>query len=171
MKITMNKDFLEYKDDVLKGFSMREVIFILVAMIEVCGLAYLLYRYYGISINTSIYIGIFTLAAPTIIGGLYKYQGMYVWSFGRELYYQIKTQVLVREMEECVPEMKEFTMVHGSDSGLKEKVLSVKEIGKYKRVYRNSVRKVKKRKGDEDVKCQQLVWPSEIENKTNLQNT
>lgn len=110
MKIAMNKDFLEYKEDVVKGFNLREVIFILISLVEVIIATYLLYSYIGLEVNVAIYISIFLLATPTIVGGLYKYQGLYLAELICEILYESKTKILVREMEEYVPQSNCFQM-------------------------------------------------------------
>lgn len=75
MQIKVNKDFLtEYKDEFWKGFSISEIISIVLALGCVAGITYILYTKFGISPDNAVYLGV-PAALPILAVGFYKYQG------------------------------------------------------------------------------------------------
>ena len=75
MIIDINKDFLtEYKDDLWKGFSGREIGAIVVAGGVAAGVVALISVFSGMKPSDAVYIGL-PVAIPILLSGFYKYQG------------------------------------------------------------------------------------------------
>ncbi len=89
MTFNINKDFLtEYKDDMYKGLSAREVLSVVsgAAVAGVVGVT--AWRYFGIAPDTAVYIGM-PFAAPFVILPNLRFQGyMTVWDLMKEMYFQ-----------------------------------------------------------------------------------
>lgn len=74
MRIKVNKDFLtEYKDEFWKGFSVPEVISLVLGVTAMGAVAFLVYYFLGISPDTAIYFGL-PAAVPFLAVGFVKYQ-------------------------------------------------------------------------------------------------
>lgn len=96
MQIKVNKDFLtEYKDEFWKGFSVPEVISIVLALSCVAGVIFVLYKEFGISPANAVYFGV-PAALPVLAVGFYKYQGyMPLPKLIREIYFTCQCRELV----------------------------------------------------------------------------
>lgn len=95
MEIKLNKNFeQEYKDDAWRGFSMREVIFLMIAVVQVGIEMYLLYTYLKIDLAMAVYM-VVPSAIPVLSIGFFKYQGMTPLELLKEIYYEHKTKCLV----------------------------------------------------------------------------
>lgn len=82
MKLPINKDFdKEYKDDFMKGFSMREVFFLALAIATVGIIFFLLYQFLDLSTDILIYISLpfgFLVASP---GFWRSKSGLSLWEY------------------------------------------------------------------------------------------
>ena len=99
MHIKINKDFKEYKEEFARGFSMQEVISIVLALVIASGAIYGLWRITGLKPDVCVYIAV-PLAIPILAVGFYKYQGMSVFELISEMRYTHKTKILFFEAEE-----------------------------------------------------------------------
>lgn len=100
MRIEINKDFLMYKDEALKGYTFIETVAILLALISAVGTGVIMVYYFNMSVNTGVYTGVLVIAAPILFGAFYKYQGMSCMELLREQSYVNKTKLLIREADE-----------------------------------------------------------------------
>ena len=99
MHIRINKDFKEYKDELARGFSMQEVISMVIALAVAIGAIYGIWRITGLKPDVCVYIAV-PLVIPILAVGFYKYQGMSVFELIREMRYTHKTKILFFEAEE-----------------------------------------------------------------------
>ena len=75
MKINLNKDFEEqYKNELWKGFTARELGYGVVALLVAGGVAFSVWKATGLAINLSIYAGI-PFMVPIIYLAMVKHQG------------------------------------------------------------------------------------------------
>lgn len=75
MKIRINKDLLtEYKDAVWKGFTIQEIISLILGGAAAIGVVFFLHRQFGIYPATAIYAAV-PFALPPVLIGFFKYQG------------------------------------------------------------------------------------------------
>ena len=75
MKIDLNKDFEEqYKNELWKGFTARELGYGVVALLVAGGIAFSVWKATGLAINLSIYAGI-PFMVPIIYLAMVKHQG------------------------------------------------------------------------------------------------
>lgn len=107
MKVNINKDFLtEYKDDVWKGFSMKELITLIIAACVAGGVICLLHFRFGIDPATAVYGGV-PVAIPIILLGFFKYQGyLNPIDYIREIMFTGKIRLLTYETAESVRPVK-----------------------------------------------------------------
>lgn len=96
MQIKVNKDFLtEYKDEVWKGFGVAEIISIILALGCIAGVVFCLYKKFGISPASAVYIGV-PVSSPILVAGFYKYQGyMNLAKLIQEIYFTYACKELV----------------------------------------------------------------------------
>lgn len=110
MKIPINKDIeLEYKDQFLKGFSIKEVCYVAVSGVIIVGVAVLMYMKFGLSLEVSIYAGI-PFGLPVIIAGFKKFQGLTLMEYIKELRFESLTKELYYDADELPKELPIFTM-------------------------------------------------------------
>lgn len=100
MKIDLNKDFEEqYKNELWKGFTARELVYGGVALLVAGVIAVLLWKVTGLAINICIYAGI-PFMAPIIYLAMVKHQGN-TWSeYLKNVWFYTQTKELSCEMEE-----------------------------------------------------------------------
>lgn len=110
MKLDINKDFLAYKDEAIKGYTLLESITILLAGVGAIGTCYLLVKHFDMSINNGVYTGMLGVASPILILGFYKYQGLSCFGLLREMFYVERTKLLTREVDEYICSDKYFSM-------------------------------------------------------------
>lgn len=105
MNIKINKDpDVEYKNEFMLGYTLKEVICIVVAVGVVVLATVIAYMAAGISPMIGCYIGI-PFAFPIIFFGFAKPGGMTVGQLVRELIYERKTKCLTYDAEE----LEEYT--------------------------------------------------------------
>ncbi|MCR4781805.1 MAG: PrgI family protein [Lachnospiraceae bacterium] len=94
-KIRINKDFVsEYKNNVYKGFNVRELITIACGLPVGVIVGYFLYKKVGLDIQVSTYAGV-ACVVPIAYIGMYKFQGyLELISLFKEMIYQKKTKEL-----------------------------------------------------------------------------
>lgn len=110
MNIAINKDLeKEYKNDLVMGFDPRECIYILIALIELIGIAVLLYIKTGFSATMCAYAGM-PLALPTLILGFKKFHGMSCFRYIKEILWERRTRILTYEAEEFHEDIQVFTL-------------------------------------------------------------
>lgn len=137
MNININKDFeKEYKDDSWRGFSMKETIHIGIAaaVIVFCGVWG--YFYMGFPLSVTIYIGL-PAAAPVLLLGFYRYQGMGIIELLKEMRYEWKIRHLVYEAGEY--EVSEIPVTDCKERKQEKKILAAR-----KKQYKKNLRRGKK---------------------------
>lgn len=73
-KISVNKDFItEYRDEMWQGFTLSEIITLIVAGSISMSLLFLLYFKLGLNPQVAAYISV-PMATPVLVLGFYKYQ-------------------------------------------------------------------------------------------------
>lgn len=102
MKLSINKDFLTYKDEAIKGYSFMESLVIILATIGAIGTCVIMVYYFSTTVNTGIYTGMMGVASPILVLGFYKYQGMSFFELLKEMLYVERTKLLTREVDEYV---------------------------------------------------------------------
>lgn len=134
MNININKDFeKEYKDDSWRGFSMQEVICIGIALSVAVAVSIWFYYTYHIPLNMVIYLGV-PPAIPLLVYGFYRYQGMNLLEFIKEVREGRKVRKLFYEAGEAV-KMPERCMNRAKEKrGKKQRTV-------IKRRYKNQTRK------------------------------
>lgn len=112
LKIDINKDFLkEYKDNFFKGFSVSEVIHLVVALGVAALIMYVAVRYLHIDIVVAVYISV-PFIIPIVFSGIYMYQDyLKPKDYMLERQYTLASERLHYETEE-VDVTKYFTMYH-----------------------------------------------------------
>lgn len=110
MNININKDFeTEYKEDVGRGFTMRQMS-TLIASVIVCFLQMAgIYYFFHLPIATCVYPSMPGTAVVLAIG-FYDYQGLTLTKLVQELLYERQTRLLTFEAGECDLVPKQFTM-------------------------------------------------------------
>lgn len=100
MKINLNKDFEEqYKNELWKGFTARELGYGVVALLVAGGIAFSVWKATGLAINLSIYAGI-PFMVPIIYLAMVKHQG-HTWIESlKNMWFYMQTKELPCEMEE-----------------------------------------------------------------------
>ena len=100
MKIDLNKDFEEqYKNELWKGFTARELGYGVVALLVAGGIAFSVWKATGLAINLSIYAGIPSMV-PIIYLAMVKHQG-HTWIESlKNMWFYMQTKELPCEMEE-----------------------------------------------------------------------
>ena len=112
LKIDINKDFLkEYKDNFFKGFSVSEVIHLVVALGVAALIMYVAVRYLHIDIEVAVYISV-PFIIPIVFSGIYMYQDyLKPKDYMLERQYTLASERLHYETEEA-DVTKYFTMYH-----------------------------------------------------------
>lgn len=100
MKIPINKDIeVEYKDQFLKGFSIKEVCYVVVSAAIIIGMAVVMYINFGMSLEISIYVGI-PFGLPVLLAGFKKFQGLTLIEYIKELRFEYLTKELYYDADE-----------------------------------------------------------------------
>lgn len=124
MQIQINKDLEEaYKDEIIKGFSIREAVYLGISVGLIGGITAFAYFRFGIMPDTGIYLGI-PFAIPVLLMGFYKTQGLTLAAYLKEIIYEQRTKILLYDADELPPEFTVFTM---------ERRLKQKKKGGWKR--------------------------------------
>lgn len=100
MRIEINKDFLMYKDEALKGYTFIETVAIIFALAGAIGTGVVMVYYLNMPVNTGVYTGVLVIAAPILFSAFYKYQGVSCMELVKEKIYVNKTKLLIREADE-----------------------------------------------------------------------
>lgn len=119
MRIPINKDIdEEYKDQLALGFSMKELGWILLAVICIGAVGISCYYLLGLTLEVCFYIGIPFGAIPLFVG-MKKYQGQTLIQHLKELIYESRTRDLVY----CADELPHTQFVYSlkKESGGKRK--------------------------------------------------
>lgn len=112
MKININKDFEEaYKENFFKGFTMKETFCIALALAIAIGVAAFFTITFSLPINVSIYLGL-PFAAPVLIIGFKKFQGLTLVEYIKELIYENQIKELYYDADEATGNKKAFSMEH-----------------------------------------------------------
>ena len=115
MNIPINKDLEEeYKNEWIKGFTYREMLFVLTSVLIIGGVAVLVWRMTGVSVDVCIYIGL-PFGFPTLILGFKKIQGLTVGAYLKEMIYEWRTRELTYDADELPEENRVFTMERGRE--------------------------------------------------------
>ena len=121
MNIPINKDIEEeYKDEFTKGFTLRECIYIAIAVAIVVLVGFLCWWKFKLALNICVYVG-FPFSAPVLLFGFKKPNGMYMGKYLKEVRWEKKTKLLLYEASE-EPEIDEaFSMQTNGDLNYLEK--------------------------------------------------
>ncbi len=125
MKIAVNRDLEEaYKDEFVKGFTLREAGYIAAGFLLGGGAAFLCWHYFHIPPEYACYIGI-PAGIPAIVFGFKKFQGLTAAEYLKEIRYERKTKVLAYDTG-SLPEQEAYCMKrmehrHGKKTGPGEK--------------------------------------------------
>lgn len=137
MEIKLNKNFeQEYKDDAWRGFSTRELLFLLLAVIQAGTEMYLAYRYLDVELSLAVYI-VVPSTVPVLSIGFFKYQGMTPLELLKEIYYEQKTKCLVY----AVGEREKIAPFVYRTNGNVSQYLSRKEKRTLRKVWKKQRRK------------------------------
>lgn len=100
MKIDLNKDFEEqYKNELWKGFTARELIYGMGALLVAGVVAFTVWKGTGLAINICIYAGI-PFMAPIIYLAMVKHQGHTWLEALKNVLFYLQTRELPCEMGE-----------------------------------------------------------------------
>lgn len=107
MQISINKEIEEeYRDQFMRGFSMKECAYIAVALFLIMGVAILTAYFFELSFNICFYIGL-PFGIPVIIMGFVKFQGLTLTEYIKELIYEHKTKELFYDADE-LPDVSHY---------------------------------------------------------------
>ena len=110
MQIKINKDLEEeYRDEFIRGFSVREALFILGGFGVIAGITALAYFQFGIMPDIGIYIGL-PFGIPVLTFGFFKYQGLTLAAYLKEIFFVKCTKILTYDADELPKENRVFTM-------------------------------------------------------------
>lgn len=110
MYIPIKKDLEEaYKDEFIKGFSLRESVHLALGILTAAGVTYLCWRMTGLSPSVCVYAGV-PCAAPVLFFGFFKIQGLTVGAYLKEMLYAKRTRLLLYDADELPKERRMFTM-------------------------------------------------------------
>ena len=94
MQIPINKDIeVEYKDQLALGFSLKELVWILMAGIIIAGVGVFAWSKFHVTPEVAFYIGMPFGAIPIFIG-FKKFQGMTLMQYLKEVNFEKKTRDL-----------------------------------------------------------------------------
>ncbi|MBD9337047.1 MAG: PrgI family protein [[Ruminococcus] faecis] len=100
MKIDINKDFeKQYKNELWKGFTARELTYAGVALFVAGAIAFGVWKVTGLAINISIYAGI-PFMAPIVYLAMVQHQGHTWTEYLKNIWFYLQTKELPCEMEE-----------------------------------------------------------------------
>lgn len=110
MQIEIKKDIEnEYKDELIKGFSVKEAIALGVAGIVALCIALPLWFYFGISVEQAIYIAV-ACVLPILAMGFLKIQGQSPLKFLMEVIYESRVKILTYDADELPENTKVVSM-------------------------------------------------------------
>lgn len=134
MNIRINKNFEEeYKEEIGRGFSLKEMAAILTAVPLMFTAGYLLYKYAGLELETAVYVAV-PAAIPVLACGFYTYQEMSPFRFLKEFYYSFRTSLLTYEAGEWKrSEARVFSMNRKERTGIR---YAGKKRGRRKKAWR-----------------------------------
>lgn len=111
MRISINKEIeKEYKDQFMRGFSMRECGFIALAIGIIGGVAFLVSHFFELPINFCFYIGI-PFGIPVLLLGFVEFQGLTLIEYAKEIIYEHKTKELFYDADEIPKSEHIFKMM------------------------------------------------------------
>lgn len=111
MRIPINKEIEEaYKDQFIRGFSVRETGYIALALCIIFGVAFLVWHFFRLPINFCAYVGI-PFGIPALLVGFKKYQGLTVTEYIKEIMYENKIKVLLYDADELPKGVHFYIMV------------------------------------------------------------
>lgn len=117
MKININRDIEEaYKDQFMKGFTMRETGYIALAFASIILVAFVLCGVIGVPITISVYVSL-PFGVPALLMGFKNFQGLTVVEYIKELLYEKKIQELYYDADEYKGKEKIFSMKHEEKKG------------------------------------------------------
>lgn len=119
MNIVINKDILtEYRDEVIRGFTLKEAGCILAGVTVMMGVAVLSWKLLGISPSIGCYIGLpFTIGL--LFFGFKKFQGLDFVQYIREIIWEKRTRILVYDADEAKELSPMFSLKKEKRSGIK----------------------------------------------------
>lgn len=109
MNIPINKNLEEYKNEMVKGFTLREIICLLISLGIIAGAVLILWWQTGLAPDICIYIGL-PLGIPTLLLGFGKIQGVTFDVYIKEVVYEKRTRILTYDADELPEENRIFTM-------------------------------------------------------------
>lgn len=99
MNIPINKNLEEYKNEVVKGFTLREIICLFISVAVIAGAVLFLWRQTGLAPDVCIYIGL-PFGIPILLLGFLKIQGLTLDVYIREIIYEKRTRLLTYDADE-----------------------------------------------------------------------
>lgn len=110
MKIPINKDIdEEYKDQLALGFSMKELGWILLAVVLIGAIGVSCWKVLGLTPEVCFYIGIPFGAIPIVVG-FKKFQGQTFIQYLKELNYEFRTKDLIYDADELPHEIHVYSL-------------------------------------------------------------
>lgn len=110
MNIPINKDLEEeYKNEIVKGFTLREAGYIALSAAIIAGVTFFMWKNLGLSPDTCIYMGL-PFGIPTLFLGFRKFQGLSAAAYLKEILYERRTKILIYDADEILKENHVFTM-------------------------------------------------------------
>lgn len=98
MIIEINKDIQNYKESVVLGLTVRQLLFSVLSVVAGGGIVFLTYPYVGLT--TSAYIAI-PVVAPIALSGFYSYNGMtFMEMMKRKMHFAFVNRALTYISEE-----------------------------------------------------------------------
>ena len=98
MIIEINKDIQNYKESVVVGLTVRQLLFSVLSVVAGGGIVFLTYPYVGLT--TSAYIAI-PVVAPIALSGFYSYNGMtFMEMMKRKMHFAFVNRALTYISEE-----------------------------------------------------------------------
>ena len=93
MIIEINKDIDKYKETVVLGLTVRQLIFSLIALIAGGSIVLLIYPYVGLTVSAYVAIPV---VAPIALNGFYSYNGMtFTELMKKKLHYAFMNRPLI----------------------------------------------------------------------------
>lgn len=119
MNIVINKDILkEYRDEVIRGFTIKEAGCILAGVTVMIGTAVFSWKWLGISPSIGCYFGLpFTIGFLFI--GFKKFQGLDFIQYVREIIWERRTRILTYDADEVRELSPIFSLKKETRSGIK----------------------------------------------------
>ena len=110
MRIPINKEIEEaYKDQFMKGFSIRETGYIALAIGIIFGIGTLVWFIFGLPINICAYIGM-PFGFTVLFIGFKKFQGLTLIEYIKEILYENKIKILTYDADEIPIESDVYNM-------------------------------------------------------------